>query len=171
MKTQKVFICCFLLFISCTILKGQSKKELKKQRKLTEYALTKMLIQKGQFVFMSQWVVTQKGDRTQAIGEGLLIEGDKAYANLPFIGNSNKAEIGGSKGIIFTSTGTIFQTEYNDKKRKIFIEFEAESGNENYSVVLTIMGNRRTTLQISSSARGVMRYEGKIEKVVIKDAK
>ncbi|MET2984573.1 DUF4251 domain-containing protein [Aureibaculum conchae] len=171
MKPQKVVLCCLLLLVSGTVLNAQSKRELRKQKKLAEYALTKKFVQNGQFVFMTQYVVTQTGDRTEAIGEGLLIEGDQTYADFPFIGNSNRGEIGGAKGIKFTTSGTVFDAEYNDKKRKIFIKFEAEGDNENYSVFLTILGNRRTTVQISSSARGIMSYEGKIQEVVINDSK
>lgn len=167
MEPKKVLLCCLLLLISANVLNAQSKRELRKQKKLAEYALTKKFVQSGQFVFMTTYVVTQTGDRTEAIGEGLLIEGDKTYANFPFIGNSNRGEIGGTKGIQFTTSNTVFNVEYNDKKRKIFIKFNAAADNENYSVFLTILGNRRTTVQISSSARGVMSYEGKIQEVVI----
>lgn len=171
MKTKKLLLCCLLIFIGSYILEAQSKRELKKQKKLEEYAMTKKLVQNGQFVFMTQWIVTQSGDRTEAVGEGLLIEEDKTYGDLPFIGNSYRGEIGGAKGIKFSTSGTVFDIEYNDKKRKIFIKFEAATDNENYSVFLTIMGSRRTTVQISSSARGIMSYEGRIQKVVFEDAK
>lgn len=166
MKTQRLLLFCLILFISNTTIEAQSKRELKKQKKLAEYSKTKTLVQNGQFVFVTQWVVTQTGDRTEAIGEGLLIEENQAYANFPFIGTSNKGEIGGSKGIKFSASEIVFNVEFNDKKRKIFIKFEAEGDNENYSVFLTVLGNRRTTVQISSSARGIMSYEGKIKKVV-----
>lgn len=168
MKTQKLLFCFLLLFISGNILEAQSKKELKKQKRLLEYINTRQLVESGQFVFMIEWVVTQKGARTQALGEGLLIEGDQTYADLPFLGNSNRGELGSTAGIKFTSSETVFDVEYKDEKRKINLNFEANSPIENYNVSMTIMGNGNATLRVSSSARDIMSYEGKIKKVNVK---
>ncbi|WP_157972848.1 DUF4251 domain-containing protein [Aureibaculum luteum] len=153
--------------MSTTMLTAQSKKELKKQKKLAEYAKTKILVQNGHFVFKTAWIVTQKGDRTEAIGDGLLIEGDKTYANFPFIGNMNRGTLSGPNNIEFKTKETVFIADYNDKKRKIFLKFEAKDKNESYSIYITILGTGKTTVQISSSARGIMSYEGEIKKVVI----
>ncbi|MBJ2174697.1 DUF4251 domain-containing protein [Aureibaculum sp. A20] len=167
MKKNTLLFYCLMLVLSTTMLTAQSKKELKKQKKLAEYAKTKMLVQNGQFVFKTSYIVTQKGDRTEAIGDGLLIEDDKAYANFPFIGNMNRGTLKGSNNIEFNTSETDFDIEYNDKRRKIFVKFEAKDKNESYTIYITILGTGKATVQISSSSRGIMSYEGEIQKVVI----
>lgn len=171
MKTKKLFFCVMLLIFSNSVLVAQSKKEIKRQERLAEYAKIKKMVQKGQFVFMTSWVVDNSGQRFEARGEGLLIEGDQTYANFPFVGNVNKGVIGGDKNKIeFKTNDTVFDAEYNDKKRKIFIRFDAEDNAESYNVTMTILGNGTATVRISSSSRGQMSYEGNIQKVVLEDS-
>ena len=79
----------------------------------------------------------------------------------------NRGTLKGSNNIEFNTSETDFDIEYNDKRRKIFVKFEAKDKNESYSIYITILGTGKATVQISSSSRGIMSYEGEIQKVVI----
>lgn len=143
---------------------AQSKKELKKQQKEKEYQVTKKLIESGNFVFTPDWVNTQRGRRVNITGDGntLIIEGKKAIADLPYFGVSQTSHYSGNTGINFTSANTTYSTEFDDKKHKITIKFQAIEKSENFDIQLEIFSNGNTTVKISSSSRNNISYNGKV---------
>lgn len=124
---------------------AQSKKELKKQQKQKNYTEIKKLIESGHYVFNADWANTQKGRRINIIGDGntLNIEGVNATADLPFFGQAYTAPYGGAGGIKFTTTNADYEIDYDDKKLKITIKFEASEASEKFDVYLIVYSNKK----------------------------
>ncbi|MDT0553380.1 DUF4251 domain-containing protein [Urechidicola vernalis] len=159
----------FLILLSFSVfgiqtINAQSKKELKQQQKEKEYSATKEIIESGNFVFVPDWVNTQKGRRVNITGDGntLKIEGKKSTSDLPFFGVSQTAHYSGNGGIVFTNSNTEFSTEFNDKKSKIIIKFKATEKSETFDIHMEVFSNGNATVRISSSSRNSISYNGKV---------
>ncbi|OIQ41352.1 MAG: hypothetical protein BM563_01315 [Bacteroidetes bacterium MedPE-SWsnd-G1] len=159
----------FLILLSFSVfglqtINAQSKKELKQQQKEKEYNATKKIIESGDFVFVPDWVNTQKGRRVNIAGDGntLKFEGVKTTADLPFFGVSQTSHYNGNGGITFKNPDTEFSTEYNDKKFKVIIKFKATEKSETFDIQMEVFSNGNATVRISSSSRNSISYNGKV---------
>lgn len=156
-----------ILFITTGSISAQSKKQLKKQQKQAEYNVTKKLIEGGKFVFKADWATSYKGRRVNISGDGssLIFDNNSTIANLPFFGQSQNASYSGNGGIKFSNISTKLDIKYDDKKAKIIIKFKSENKSEYYIVFLTIQSNGNSSLNIASSVRSYMSYDGEIEEI------
>jgi len=161
MKPYKKIIVFFLLFLSSTILVGQSKKE-------KEYLATKELIKSKKFVFDGKLLIPYNSSSIVITGDGLLVEGNKIYVNLPYVGNSFKGVMGESSTLEFLSFQEKLNIKYNDKKRKILIKFQETIKGESFTFFLTIRGNKKTEIKVLCSSRSSIVYRGKVKKMIIK---
>lgn len=164
MTKNHLFILMIAFFVCGQYSFAQSKKELKNQQQLEEYAATKKLIENGRIVFKVTTMMPYQGSNTQVIGDGVLIEENFLHVSLPFIGNYQAGFTpNNDSNIEFSTDDTIFEVIYNDKKQKIKINFEVKNKTEVFSFNMSIYRNGRTNLQVVSNVRTRMSYEGTIE--------
>ncbi len=169
MKKVFLFVLSISLFISTNTF-SQSKKELKKQKQEEEYQATKKIVESKTFVFVPGWVTTQKGRRINVSGDGytLKVENSTTSADLPYFGQAQNVSYGGG-GIEFSNINTEINIEPNDKKSKIIIKFSAQEKSENFDIYLTVFSNKNASLNISSSGRNSINFDGEIKEISSKE--
>lgn len=98
------------------------------------------------------------------ISSFLKMEGDTISANLPYYG---ERQMGGAynnrdSGIKFEDVPDDLIIEFNEAKDRYEISFSANQGIEDYSVNMLVLPNLKSYININSSQRFSIRYEGKI---------
>lgn len=163
MKRIFLTVLFFALILPVT---AQSKKELKKQKAIKEYEAAKKLVNSKKFIFKADWATSQGGKRINLTTNPnfLKVDGDHVKADLPFFGVAHSAVgmVSGDAGIKFDDTPKNYTVEFNDKKLKIIIKFDANNKSENFYVTLNIFKNGNAGMNISSSKRNGISYDGKL---------
>ena len=162
---KKIYLA--VLFLAMIIpLHAQSKKELRKQKDKENYEKIKELINSKNFVFEADWASTQKGRRINLTTNPnyLKVKGDQVIAYMPYFGVAHTA-IGysGDAGIKFEDTPENYSVDFNDKKYKVVVKFDARNKNETFNVTMTIFKNGNASMNITSSGRNGINYDGKVE--------
>lgn len=150
---------------------AQTKEEKQKNKEETairEYEATKSLIDAGEYIFVPDWAITQKGKRINLTANYgyLKINKEIAEANLPYFGIAQTPSYSGGGGIIFKNEEVAYQIEYNDKKQTINIRFKANHKSESYKLILSVFKSGNASLNVSSPKRNSISYTGKITKPV-----
>ena len=94
----------------------------------------------------------------------LRMQGDTISADLPYYG---ERQMGGDynsrdSGIKFETVPDDLEMEYNEAKNRYEISFSADQRTEDYSVNMIVLPNLSSYININSSQRFSIRYEGKI---------
>ncbi|WP_281543273.1 DUF4251 domain-containing protein [Maribacter aestuarii] len=97
----------------------------------------------------------------------LKMKGDTISANLPYYG---ERQMGGGyntrdSGINFETAPDDLKIEYNDEKNRYELSFSAEQGTEDYRVNMVVLPNLNSYINVNSSQRFSIRYEGKIKEL------
>ena len=166
-KMLKTLVVFTFLILTINLSFSQTKEEKKKIKEETaknEYERTKSLIEAGTYIFKADWTTTQKGKRINlTTNYGYLkIDKDKAEANLPYFGVVHAASSATRGGIIFNSENIIYEIQFNDKKQKVTITFNATQKTENFNLILSVFKSGSSSLDITSSSRNGARYDGKV---------
>lgn len=160
-----------ILCIGMITANAQSKKELKEQKKEKEFAEIQELIASGNFFFDANAVYTQSGrriDLTTNPGTLTFKDGEN-LADLPYFGVSQSAGYGDRTGITFEKQKTNYTIETNDKKHSVIIKFNANNSPETFNIQLTVFASGTANLNVSSSHRNFISYQGKIKPLPKKD--
>lgn len=155
---------------------GQSKKERKAQeeaKELQAYQETQDLINSNNYEFEGSWARSQRGRRIDLIGNPnyIRIKNDSVFAYLPFFGERFSG--GGYDGTGAIEVGTSlknYRVKFNDKKKRIEVEFSANYGTESYDFSLTIFGNKNGNVYVSSNQRSSMNYDGTYSEIKEEEA-
>lgn len=154
---------------------GQTKKELKAEKKQKEYLSTKELIDSKQYEFTGEWATSNTGRQINLISNPtfMKIDNTKGDAFFPFFGtaHSGAGYSTGNGGIEFKNELEDYTVTYNDKKQKIVIKFNVKSENDNYKVTINAFAGGNTSITIDSNNRSVMNYSGDIKALEKKEAK
>jgi hypothetical protein len=154
-----------LLIISFSSLAQKKSKE--EKQALYEQAVA--IIEAGNYKFIADWAYTQKGRQVNLMANTnyLTINGEQAKAELPYFGvvTGAAAGLGGSNtGLEFEAPITDLNIDKKDKKRRLVIKFRVRMGSEVLDCTLTVNGPEAANLVITSSARQLIRYAGKLSK-------
>lgn len=145
------------------------KKQIKEENAVKEYAVTKDLINSGNFKFVADWARTQKGRRINLISNPnyLKIISSEADIYLPYYGvvHTPSAGLAYESGIVFKGTPKNYKVEINDKKLKIKITFEGKGKNDQFDFILNIYKNGSANLSVNSNIRNSMVYDGVISEL------
>ena len=172
MKTTFVYFTILLLTFNLSF--AQIKDEKKKSKEETakkEYERTRSLIEAGTYFFTADWTTTQKGKRINlATNFGYLkIDKENAEADLPYFGVAQVASYSSNGGIVFNNENVTYKVEFDDKKQKVIIQFNATQKSESFKLLLSVFKSGGASLTISSNNRNSARYDGKVTE--IKDPK
>jgi hypothetical protein len=159
-----------LLFMALALSNGMfaqtkaEKKAAKAKAEQEELVKTQALIDSGSFTFVADWANSQRGRRINMMTNPnyLNIDNETADAFLPYFGVVQTPNMSGQGGIEFSGPVKDYQSEYNDKKEKTIIRFNANDDGESFSVILTVFKNANASLMVSSSGRNSISYDGKI---------
>jgi len=167
---EKPIILCLLLFLSINLSFAQTKEEKKKIKEEAakkEYETTKSLIEAGAYIFTADWITTQKGKRISlATNPGFLkIEKENAEADLPYFGVAQVASYSTNGGIVFNEENATYKVEFDDKKQKVVIQFNATEKSEYFSIILSVFKSGNASLDISSNKRNSIGYDGKVNEL------
>jgi hypothetical protein len=171
---KKTFMYFTILFLTFNLSFAQTKEEKKKKKEETEikeYETIKSLIEFGTYFFTADWTTTQKGKRINlATNFGYLkIDNENAEADLPYFGVAQVASYSTNGGIVFNNENVTYKVEFDDKKQKVIIQFNATQKSESFNLILSVFKSGSASLTISSNKRNSARYDGKVTE--IKDPK
>ncbi len=117
------------------------------------------------FTIESEWAFPLRGNQINLIGNPnyLTVKQDTVSAFLPFFGQRQSGNIMNNEGgIKFEGAPEAYQMIYNQKKQSSVITFKISEKGEHYQVTLTLYDNKNSTININSSQRDLMRYEGTV---------
>lgn len=162
-NTVIIFLATF--FVAINSFNAQSKKELKNQEDLKKYEAMKSLVENGELSFEANTAFTQSGRRIDLVTNpnNLTLDGETSTGDLPYYGIIHSASFSEDYGINFKNENTEYSIKYNDKKQKIIIKFRAQNNTESFNLTLTISGDGYASLNINSSHRNLINYNGHVK--------
>lgn len=160
---MKPLIAVLLIMALSHALQGQNKQE-KKAAEAQAYLDLKELVATGVFTFSADWATTQQGNRINLQGNpnSLKFTEDKIIADLPFFGVTQVPSTDGRGGIYFEVEKPEIKTDFNDKKQRIELNFIGKNKTESLSCTLSLFKNNTARLQIFSSSRNAITYDGRL---------
>lgn len=166
MKKRYPAILVVLLFISFTGYSQEVPKKSKEERKLEIQKQTEELINSGVFQFIGSTAITQRG-KSITITSGansVSFSPDLVKSDLPFFGEAKTASAGfaGAGGYKFEGKPDEYKFESAKKVNKL--KAVVKTGNESYTLNLTINNDGSANLSVFSINRSSMRYNGRIVK-------
>ncbi len=166
---RKVLLLLFLVFFTNLVFTQtkQEKKQLKEEKANKEYATIKKLIETNTFVFNGTWLTTRSGRRID-LNSGtnhIEVKKDSTNASLQFFGEVRSIGFKSEGGIVFDNVIKNYKVKYNDKKRRIQISFSARNKTENFEVSMTVHKSGFTFVDIFSSFRSGIKYEGTLDPI------
>ncbi len=122
-----------------------------------------------QNVFNALMPIGSNSGRINLIGISsfLRVKGDTITADLPYYG---ERQMGGGYntgdgGIKFETVPNDYEAEYNAAKDRYELSFSAKQGTENYNINMIVLPNLDSFININSSQRFSIRYEGKVSEL------
>lgn len=160
-----------VLMISCVHMKAtaqNSKKEAKELKKEEQYQDLLKLIDTQQYAFRGSKANTQKGRQIDLTtrGNSLVIDNDKAAADMPYFGRAYSGGYSSSDGgIKFDGAMDTYDVNKNDKKRKVTIKFKVKGTDDNFTCTLTVFGLNSASLSVTCNKRQAISYTGMISEL------
>ncbi|OAB77986.1 DUF4251 domain-containing protein [Cochleicola gelatinilyticus] len=110
------------------------------------------------------WARPTSGSQVNLISNpnGLEIKGDTIIAYLPYFGVRQIADYNGEGGIKFTSVAENKVIANNEDKGALAIQFNVSDTREQFQFNLTIFGNGKCLLNVNSSERDFIQYQGRV---------
>lgn len=149
----------------------EEKKQLKEKLAQEEFESTKKLIDSKMYVFDATWLTTQNGRRINIMGNinQIEVKNDSTKASLQYFGVVTVSRFSSEGGVKFDDKIEDYKVKYNDKKRKIIISYTAKNKAEKYDVAITVFKNGSAFVDLYSTYRNNITYEGTIEPIIIKN--
>lgn len=160
MKKILLFIMLSLFVASATYAQKREKKLNEKELR-TAQAVAKKMLDKDLVMYMS--VLIHDYGKVALDGNKVSLVDDKFSCNLPYQGSS-RINTYGSQNISITADNEPVEVEsfYNDKKGfyKLTFTFKSSFDSERFTAILKVFLSGKVTLDVSSSERGNVKYQG-----------
>lgn len=160
MKKILLFIMLSLFVASATYAQKREKKLSEKELR-TAQAVSKKMLDKDLVMYMS--VLLHDYGKVALDGNKVSLVDDKFSCNLPYQGSS-RINTYGSQNISITADNEPVEVEsfYNDKKGfyKLTFTFKSSFDSERFTAILKVFLSGKVTLDVSSSERGNVKYQG-----------
>lgn len=168
---NKLLLLIVTLLMATSNFYAQSKKEIKQQEKLEQYRAMKKLVENGKLKFEANTAFTQSGRRIDLVTNpnSLVLNGKTSEVEMPYYGTVHIVSYDNNGGINFKNEATEYSIKYDDKKLKIIIKFSANNKTEKFNLTLTISGDNFATLNITSSHRSLINYNGHVKALIDED--
>lgn len=159
---------CIILFFGTLLLlgcKGASSDGTVGRERPIELTDVYSWVEDGRFTFRADWATPMRGERivVAEIPNGLTVKNDSANAQLPFYGVRQVGYNFNETGIRFDGTMSEVSLKVSESRNALKYAFEIEEDGEVYQVLMTIFGNRTAYIDINSSERDSMAYQGQLE--------
>lgn len=165
---MKYFLSIALLLLiwpACNLAHGQEKKLSKKEKKIQEFEATRQMLEDGRYEFIANWAYTNLGYRINLITNPnhLRMEDGEAVIRLPFFGeiNTPNAMLNQTGGLVFEGPVDQLEIEADEKKREVFVRFQAKVSTEVLEFTLKVFPNGNSSLRVISNQRSRINYDGK----------
>ncbi|PHS60690.1 MAG: hypothetical protein COB12_12855 [Flavobacterium sp.] len=167
MKKTLVIVVVLLGFSQITF--SQSKKELKEEKAIQEYQVTKELINSKQYVFDADWISTTRGIRINIAGGSnrIAVVQDSAKASMQFFGEVTSIRFDDGEGVEFNNKMEDYEVKFNDEKRRITVSFKAKFKSETYNIYMSITKSGTTYVDVNSNNKRSVTYDGRITAITI----
>lgn len=159
-----------LILLSVTLGNAQTKSEKKTEKELQKTEAFKNIlsvVKSKSFEFEGEWATIQGGRRVNIFNNSneLKLIGDHSKADLPFYGVVTGGGANLPGGIEFDDTIADYAMTINQKKHRINVNYKVRSKTEVYHVNITIFHSGNATVNINSTYRNTMSYDGKIKAI------
>ena len=103
-------------------------------------------------------------------GDYVKIMGDTVKAELSYFGESRVVTSVDPRdsGINFEGQPTNYKVSENEKKKTLTLEFDIKSKTDQYNVTMQLYPSQHAKIFVNSANRNSIRYDGKIEPLLIK---
>jgi len=170
---KKIFLLIMTLAIFTNLAYSQTKEEKKQQKEelaQKEYESIKKLIDSKMYVFNATWLTTQGGRRIDIMGNINQVElkNNRSKASLQYFGVVTVSRFSSDGGVEFDSEIEGYKVKYIDKKKKIIISYNAKNKAESFEVTITVFKNGSAFVDLYSSYKNSITYEGDISPIVNK---
>lgn len=146
------------LFISCGPTKESANEKIDPELEAFIASLN--------FVFVTDLVEPTRRGLLTSNSAFMKMQGDSVQMNLPYAGTSHVAKMGGGRGgLRFTSKATKIRTNKNDKRNSFDLDFNIRNKGESFTCNLRVFSKGRAVLNINSSQRSNVQYEGLIRPI------
>ena len=166
MKTGNYILILMLLFVVTASYSQESEKKTKAERKLEKEKQTEELMNSKTFVFIGSNAFSQKGKMISMTSGANTVSfsPEMIKSNLPFFGEAKTASAayGGQDGYKFEGKPDEFTLE--NIKKGWELNAEVKTGNETYTMNLTVSPDGSANLLVFSLNRSSMRYNGEVRK-------
>ncbi|OIQ28492.1 MAG: hypothetical protein BM564_08805 [Bacteroidetes bacterium MedPE-SWsnd-G2] len=164
---KKYIIGLGLILLSITIGNAQTKAEKKAEKELLttqEFKNILKVVKSKSYEFEGEWATTQGGRRVNIFNNtnSLKMDGSHSKADLPFFGVVTGGGYNLSPGIEFDDDISDYSMSINQKKHRINIKYKVRSKAELYHVNITVFHSGRASVNINSTYRNTMTYDGEI---------
>ena len=154
-----------LLFISAAYAQEAGKKS-KEERKLEMQKHTEDLMNSKSFLFVGNTAYSE-GGKSVTITSGpntVSFSPDLVKSNLPFFGTAKTASAGYGGQSGYTFEGKPDEYTVDSTKKGYKVKAVVKSGNDNFTMNLTVSPEGGANLSVYSISRSSMRYNGEILK-------
>lgn len=152
-----------ILFCS-NLIYGQSKKELRHQKRTHIFFQTDSLIQSKQYRFEASRAIPtgmQPVNLATHIAD-IDIVNDSAISHLPFYGRAYEASYTGEGGIKFECPLIDYKIVKDTTKNYFNISFNVKTNQDNYQFYLSVSYSGSASLSVTSNKRAHISYHGKV---------
>jgi hypothetical protein len=166
MKTRYSILILMFLFVITASYSQESGKKSKEERKLELQKQTEDLMNSKIFLFVGNTAYSE-GGKSVAISSGpntVSFSPDLIKSNLPFFGTAKTASAGYGGQSGYTFEGKPDEYTVDSTKKGYTVKAVVKSGNDNFTMNLTISPEGGANLSVYSINRSSMRYNGEIRK-------
>ena len=164
MYREVIIFLVFSLFLNFSMAQTKSERKKLKNEKADElYEATKNLIESGNFVFVANWAYPLGGNRINLITNPnfLKITDGSSDIQLPYFGVIQRATTyTGRGGIYFKGKPDKYKVDFNDKKKKINIQFTTKEKTEQSNFTMSIGKSGRGSVIVTNSNKQSITYQG-----------
>ena len=143
-----------ILFFNCLVAAKLVAQDL-------DEASTQRILEAKNYIFKAQTVSPQRGQTRNLTSDyDLTVRNDSVIAWLPYMGRSYSPEYGTSEGGIKFNSAKFDYTIEKGKKKKWDISIKPKDVDDVKQVYLTVFDNGEATLQVISTNRDAISFNG-----------
>lgn len=165
-KSITFLLALFLISVNVQAqMTKEDRKNLKKEQALKDYQLSKDLVNSNAFTFVALQANPLGGQRffLNTRPNYINIDGEQVDIYLPYFGAVRMGNgYSPQAGIGFTGQLENYRVKFNDDKQSIVLSFEIQNGHERFEFNFNIYRGGTTYLEVASSRRNSISYNGSI---------
>lgn len=164
MQVRTLRLFSLLLIITIPgVAQEKSRKELREEESQRKMAETEKILNSGEFVFVAQWAYPVGGNQIDLRSNPNYVKFNPELLDgyMPFFGNGYTGlGFSGEIGIKFKDKPTDYKISRT--KKYFLVETRVKGINDVFRLLLTVTGEGRSDLSITSNNRSSIRYSGAI---------